>query len=64
VLQKASDKALRVALIEYDRKRGYRGPSPISHTEGWKDKLIKLSKDITPQLLENQRVRHYQRAYR
>ena len=56
-LQKAADNALRSALVQYDRRRGYRGPlAHLPNTEGWKEKLIKLSRDNGYQLLEGQRL--------
>jgi penicillin-binding protein 1A len=61
VLQQEADAALRKALIEYDRRRGYRGP--VAHLpmmgaklDDWKERLVKLSRDYAFQLLDNQKL--------
>src|SRR5262249_30722925 len=44
-LQIAADKALQKALIEYDRRRGYRGAlSHIANQKDWKNSLASLTK--------------------
>ncbi|MDE3061117.1 MAG: penicillin-binding protein 1A, partial [Pseudomonadota bacterium] len=60
-LQQYADRALRKALIEYDRRRGYRGP--VAHlpnfgakVDDWKEQLGKLSKDHAYQLFDGQRL--------
>jgi len=56
-LQKAADAALQKALIEYDRRRGFRGPlAHLPSTDGWKEKLAKLTEEHSYHLLENQRL--------
>ncbi len=56
-LQALSDKALRGALIEYDRRRGYRGPvTHLSKSDNSKEKLTKLTKEQGDHLLEGQRL--------
>jgi penicillin-binding protein 1A len=54
-LQKFADKALRNALITYDRKRGYRGPLTHIKDAEWKPKLEALSKS-TSALIDKQRL--------
>lgn len=54
-LQKAADAALRKALIDYDRRRGYRGP--IGHIAGERAKaLAAIAKEHAFQLLDNQKL--------
>ena len=60
-LQTFADNALRKALVEYDRRRGYRGP--IAHLgnsairpESWKDQLAKLSRDHGYHIFEGQKL--------
>lgn len=60
-LQKMADKALRGALIDYDRRRGYRGP--ISHLatmgakqDDWKEQLEKLAHAHAYHMLGKQRL--------
>lgn len=60
-LQRYADAALRKALIEYDRRRGYRGPMTHFVMAGakpfdWKEKLTRLSKDNAYHLLESQHL--------
>lgn len=61
VLQKYADHALRKALIDYDRRRGYRGP--IAHMamfstkpNDWKEQLTKITRDHAYHTLENQKL--------
>jgi penicillin-binding protein 1A len=60
-LQKMADDALRGALIEYDRRRGYRGPIDHLVTMGakqddWKEQLAKLSEKHSYHMLDNQKL--------
>jgi len=60
-LQKYADRALRKALIEYDRRRGYRGalthlPALGAKADDWRERLIRLEHDNAYQLLENQKL--------
>jgi penicillin-binding protein 1A len=60
-LQQAADAALRKALIDYDRRRGYRGPmahlpSLGAKLDDWKERLIKLSQQHGYQLLHKQKL--------
>lgn len=54
-LQQFADKALRGALITYDRRRGYRGPLAHIKEEDWKPKLETLAKTTTA-LIEKQKL--------
>jgi penicillin-binding protein 1A len=56
-LQKAADKALRGALIQYDKRRGYRGPlSHLASEKEWKTRLAELSREHAYQLIDNQKL--------
>lgn len=56
-LQIAADKALQKALIEYDRRRGYRGAlAHITSEKDWKSNLIALAKEHAYHLLDNQKL--------
>ncbi|MFO0388921.1 MAG: penicillin-binding protein 1A [Alphaproteobacteria bacterium] len=56
-LQKAADKALRLALMEYDRRRGYRGAfATITSSDKWKDELAKIHKEQGYKVLEDQKL--------
>jgi penicillin-binding protein 1A len=64
-LQQVADNALRKALIEYDRRRGYRGAlAQVARTgsktderpDGWKEQLQKLTKEHDYHLLEDQKL--------
>jgi penicillin-binding protein 1A len=56
-LQKLSDRALRWALIEYDRRHGYRGPvTTLSRGDKIKERLSKLNKEQAYHLLEGQKL--------
>jgi len=56
-LQNYADKALRQTLVEYDRRRGYRGPvTNIGKDEGWKDKLKKLNQEHGYHLFDGQKL--------
>lgn len=56
-LQIAADRALQKALIEYDRRRGYRGAlTYVSNQKEWKTSLAALSKEHAYQLLDNQKL--------
>jgi penicillin-binding protein 1A len=60
-LQKYADHALRKALIDYDRRRGYRGvlahmPSFGAKADDWKERLARLSRDVAYELMENQKL--------
>lgn len=55
-LQKAADNALQKALIEYDRRRGYRGAvTNLPNGKEWKVKLIALTKEHEYHLLDGQK---------
>jgi len=60
-LQKYADNALRKALVDYDRRRGYRGP--VAHmailgakASDWKEQLTKLGRDHASQLFDGQKL--------
>jgi penicillin-binding protein 1A len=56
-LQKAADKALQNALIEYDRRRGYRGAlARLTNEKQWKADLVSLNKEHAYHLLDNQKL--------
>ena len=56
-LQIAADKALQKTLIDYDRRRGYRGAlAHIASQKEWKDTLATLSKEHSYHLLDNQKL--------
>lgn len=56
-LQKEADNALQKALIEYDRRRGYRGPiTHIASLKDWKNNLAVLLKEHAYQLLDGQKL--------
>ncbi|NBO19336.1 MAG: penicillin-binding protein, partial [Proteobacteria bacterium] len=60
-LQKFSDNALRSALIDYDRRRGYRGPlsylaSYGARQDDWKEQMNKLAREHGYHILENQKL--------
>ncbi|MBV8938242.1 MAG: penicillin-binding protein 1A [Alphaproteobacteria bacterium] len=55
-LQQIADGALRQALIQYDRKRGYRGPvKHLSSLAGWQEKLKEAQKQDLA-LIEGQKL--------
>jgi penicillin-binding protein 1A len=61
VLQKEADAALRKALVDYDRRRGYRGPIAYIPNLGakaydWKERLTKLGKEHAYHLFDGQRL--------
>ncbi len=52
-MQDYADKALRHALVEYDRRHGYRGPiANLPTLQDWQKKIVELSADVP--LLDNQ----------
>lgn len=60
-LQKFADAALRKALVDYDRRRGYRGP--MAHLanfgvrqDDWKEQLTKLSRDHSYHIFDGQHL--------
>ena len=60
-LQKYAEASLRKALVEYDRRRGYRGG--MGHiamigakADDWKEQLIKLSKEHSYHIFDGQRL--------
>jgi len=60
-LQNYADKALRKALVEYDRRRGYRGP--VTHltsigakADDWKEQINKLTKKHSYQIFDGQKL--------
>ncbi len=56
-IQKTADNALRKALIEYDKRRGYRGAiAHINSEKEWKSNLATLSKEHSYHLLDNQKL--------
>ncbi len=56
-LQKAADKSLQNALIEYDRRRGYRGAlARLTNEKQWKSDLVSLNKEHAYHLLGNQKL--------
>ena len=56
-LQIAADKALRQALISYDRRRGYRGPlARIAKGDDWKQQLSALVKQHGYHLFDGQKL--------
>ena len=56
-LQKLADSALRKALVEYDRRQGYRGAVAHLVREGeWKAGLVKLTKEHEYQLVDGQKL--------
>ena len=60
-LQKYAEAGLRKALIDYDRRRGYRGPMGHLPTIGakaddWKEQLIKLGKEHSYHIFDGQRL--------
>ncbi len=56
-LQKEADNALQKALIEYDRRRGYRGAlAHLANEKEWKTGLASLNKEHSYQLLANQKL--------
>lgn len=56
-MQKAADVALRKALIEYDRRRGYRGAlTHLVNEKEWKRSLAALTKEHSYQLLDEQKL--------
>ena len=61
VLQRMADNALRKALVEYDRRRGFR--RPIYHLPAmglkpydWKEQLTRLSREYAYAMTEGQRM--------
>lgn len=60
-LQRIADNALRKALVDYDRRRGYRGPlahipSMGAKADDWKERLEKLSRDHAYHVFEGQKL--------
>lgn len=56
-LQKIADHALRNALVEYDRRRGFRGPvGKLATMDGWRDQLTRLGRDPSIHLIDEQRL--------
>lgn len=56
-LQQAADMALQKALIEYDKRRGYRGAiTHITNEKEWKTKLAQLGKEHGYHLLSDQKL--------
>lgn len=60
-LQKYTEAALRKALVDYDRRRGYRGPVAHLPTYGakvddWKEQLVKLGKEHSYHIFEGQKL--------
>src|SRR5690606_27095730 len=60
-LQKYADAALRQALVNYDRRRGYRGPvanwpAMGAKPDDWKERLTKLNREHSHQLFDGQRL--------
>ncbi len=60
-LQKYAEAALRKTLIDYDRRRGYRGPMSHLPTFGakvddWKEQLAKLAKEHSYHIFDGQRL--------
>ncbi len=60
-LQTYSDNALRKALVEYDRRRGYRGPmghigTPAAQPADWKTALTKMSRDHSYHIFGEQKL--------
>ncbi len=60
-LQRMADDALRLALVQYDRRRGYRGP--IGHItnigvkqDDWKDQLVKITAENSYHLFGPQKL--------
>ena len=60
-LQKYADNALRKALVDYDRRRGYRGP--VAHissigakADDWKEQLGKIAKKHSYQIFDDQKL--------
>ncbi len=60
-LQRFADNALRKALVEYDRRRGYRGP--MAHmvnfgakADDWKDQLAKISREHAYHIFDGQKL--------
>ncbi len=60
-LQKYADSALRKALVDYDRRRGYRGA--VAHlaaigakVDDWKEQLAKMTRDRSYQIFDGQRL--------
>lgn len=56
-LQKYADKALRDALVAYDRRHGYRGAvETLASLDGWQDKLKEIRKKKSVPLVEDQQL--------
>lgn len=60
-LQKHADAALRQALVDYDRRRGYRGaiahlPSYGAKIDDWKEQMIKLASEHSYHIFDGQRL--------
>ncbi|MGE0754162.1 MAG: penicillin-binding protein 1A [Alphaproteobacteria bacterium] len=56
-LQKAADKALRQTLIDYDRRRGFRGPfGHFKSMDDWKEQLKKLREEKAALLMDGQQL--------
>jgi len=48
-MQRQAERALRDALLSYDKRHGYRGPLervPLTKDSNWQSELIELSKDV------------------
>ena len=55
LLQNAADKALRDALVDYDRRYGYRGPLlNVSSVSDWEEILPEVTKNLEIPLFESQ----------
>jgi len=55
-LQDYADRSLRKALIEYDRRRGYRGPMTHVSLTGIKDTFARLERDHANQIFDGQKL--------
>ncbi len=56
-MQQAADAALRHALIQYDRRRGYRGAfGRFASMDSWKEQLTKMSTEQAHRMFEGQKL--------
>lgn len=56
-LQKYADTALQKALIEYDRRHGYRGVvTHLSKSGKWQEQMVKLGREQSLHLIDGQRL--------
>lgn len=59
-MQRSAEKALREALIAYDRRHGYRGPLATLKLDdasgGWKKEFSKLQAEYAPQLFYGEKL--------